>query len=105
VRNPNEFGELRRSSVYRLRIWLIRIFAASFAAALLMCLVLAAGLLPDEVAPLVVAPVIIGAGTVVLLIVTVGKVSQALREQGAMRSIDAQMPYLRNLIFDLLNLK
>lgn len=100
MRNPSEFGELRQSSVYQLHIWLIRIFAASFAAALLMCLVLAAGLLPDEV-----APVIIGVGTVVLLMVTVGKVSQALREQGAMRSIDAQMPYLRNLIFDLFNLK
>lgn len=105
MRNPNEFSELRKSFVYRLHIWLIRIFFGSFVAGLLLILGFASGLLPDEAAVLVVAAVVIGAGAVILLVVTMGRVSQALREQGAMRSIGAQIPYFRNLISDLFNLK
>ncbi len=105
MRNPNEFGELRKSFTYRLHIRSIRIFFGFFVTELLLVLGFALELLPDEAAALAIAAAVIGAGAVILLIVTTGRVSKTLRDQGELRSIDAQIPYLRNLISDIFNLK
>ncbi|WP_155246065.1 hypothetical protein [Salinispora arenicola] len=105
MRNQNEFSELRQSFAYRLHIWAIRIFAGSFAAGLLLVLAVSLGLLPDQAAALVVVVIVTGASAVFLMLVTMGRVSRALKERGAMRSIDAQIPYFRKLISDLFNLK